>query len=147
MSTGRKIHREILKSSKKSIRNTKFREIVVILDLFNPNKRVTLQRATGKSTLSKPDYEETTNNKELETLRKQQQQLNKDAKKPQTDVEELVVNWQTKIYSKVTKAKTTTILLFVLFLNVLKPKPKERIPKILESELRAQDDSARALQV
>lgn len=85
---------------------------------------MTLQRATGKSTLSKPDYEETTNNKELEALRKQQQQLNKDAKKPQTDVEEVVVNWQTKIYSKVTRKKINSNNFIALLLKFLKLKIK-----------------------
>lgn len=55
-----------------------------------------MQRATGKSTLSKPDFEET-NFKELDALKKQ----NREKKPKDDDIEELVVNWQARHYSKV----------------------------------------------
>lgn len=53
-----------------------------------------MQRATGKLSAPKPEPEDP-NIKELEALKK------KAEKKHHKNVEEVVVNWQTKIFSKV----------------------------------------------
>lgn len=65
----------------------------MLLNYFELN-RVTLQRATGKLSLSKSDYEEKALLKDLEIAKRNRE-------KKSLDVEEVVVNWQTKIFSKV----------------------------------------------